>query len=82
MRVIGAFLGLIFVVVMVLFSLLNAKVVTLHYYFGQVSFSFSGFLIVAFVLGALFGLIIGYIKGCQKRKQHNKQVYIDNHKQT
>ena len=56
-----ALLLLIFILLALITSVLtrlNLETVTFNYYFGLLDFSLSGLLIVAFVSGALMGLLL------------------------
>ena len=56
-------IGIIIFLVFLGFALLNAQPVVLHYYFGQSKLPLVLILIGFLVVGGIFGLVFGYVKG-------------------
>jgi putative membrane protein len=56
-KIVYGFLLLVLVVFGVVFAVLNADPVELHYYFGSTQLALSLVLVLAMILGALLGLV-------------------------
>ena len=67
MRIISYFFLLCLVILGVTFAALNAKIITVNYYFGIKHFPLSLLLVATFSAGALWGLFVGFIACFTKR---------------
>lgn len=56
-RLVYIIFSLVLLVIGILFAVLNADPVTLHYYFGDKNFPLSLILIIAIIIGAILGII-------------------------
>lgn len=56
-RLVYIIFSLVLLVIGILFAVLNADAVTLHYYFGDKNIPLSLVLIIAIIIGALLGII-------------------------
>jgi len=68
LRLLYFLLALIVVVLGVVFSVLNADTVQLHYYLGSIELPLSLVLILAMIIGALLGVFssLGFIIGSRR----------------
>ncbi len=62
MRILWALIGVIIFLFVVSFVLLNHQLVMLNYYLGAISLPLSVAVLIAFVVGGLFGLFIGALR--------------------
>ncbi len=72
MRLFFPILSLIILIIALLFSLLNTQTAELFYFFGKAHPPVCLLVITSFILGALIGLIFGFIKGQKLKKSKNK----------
>jgi len=68
LRLLYFLLALIVVILGVVFSVLNADTVQLHYYLGSIELPLSLVLILAMIIGALLGVLssLGFIIGSRR----------------
>lgn len=60
MRIISYFFLLIIVIFGMTFATLNSESVTINYYLGESSMPLSLLLVLAFALGCLVGMVVGF----------------------
>lgn len=67
MRIIWTFFGLIILLIGIGFALLNTGDVTLFYYLGVVKAPLSLIVVLAFIVGGLVGLGVGFVRGKRRK---------------
>jgi len=72
MRFFSLLFYLLIIIIGITFACLNAKTVTLHYYFGASELPLSIVLVVVFALGICMGLLSGFSTNIKLRLENRK----------
>jgi len=67
MKIFWTIVGVIIFVIGVAFSLLNMEQVSVDFYLGGLALPLAAVIIGSFVVGGIFGLLVGYLHGRWKR---------------
>ena len=76
MRIIWAIVAIVIFLIVAAFALLNMQSVVLEYYLGIIKLPLAVVVIAAFIIGALIGLLIGYVRG-KRRSSWFFQVLLE-----
>ncbi|MCF6764158.1 LapA family protein [Thiotrichales bacterium 19S3-7] len=69
MKYLWWFFLIVVLVVVIGFSILNAHLVLLDYFFGEVTLPLVIIILIAFIVGAVLGILVGYFRGRSNRKK-------------